>query len=31
VTKVEIIVTTVTPPAGYTWDGSTPSVSANKP
>ena len=31
VTKVDIIVTNVTPPAGYTWNGVTPSVSANKP
>ena len=31
VTKVEIIVTNVTPPAGYTWNGVKPSVSANKP
>ena len=31
VTKVEIIVTNMTPPAGSTWNGVKPSVSANKP
>jgi len=31
VTKVEIIVTNVTPPTGYTWDGVKPSTSADKP
>ena len=31
ITKVEIIVTDVAPPNGYTWDGAKPSTSVNKP
>jgi len=31
ITKVEIIVTNVTPPNGYTWNGAKPSTSADKP